>query len=105
MIRVLSILLAKIQISKPKNNLPTKEHLAIKELKQNPSINIKKADKGTSTVIMNKEDKIHEGQTQLDVEENYKALSRHTVQLWAQKWRWFFANIFMSAIETEIIRL
>ena len=67
--------LAEIQISKPKNNLPTKEHLAIKELKQNPNINIKKADKGTSTVIVNKEDKIHEGQMQLDVEENYKALS------------------------------
>ena len=45
--------LAEIQISKPKNNLLTKEHLAIKELKQNPNINIKKADKGTSTVIMN----------------------------------------------------
>ena len=67
--------LAEIQISKPKNNLPTKEHLAIKELKQNPNINMKKADKGISTVIMNKEDKIHEGQIQLDVEENYKALS------------------------------
>ena len=38
--------LAEIQISKPKNNLPNKEHLAIKELKQNPNINIKKADKG-----------------------------------------------------------
>ena len=67
--------LAEIQISKPKNNLPNKEHLAIKELKENPNINIKKADKGTSTVIMNKKDKIHEGQIQLHVEENYKALS------------------------------
>ena len=67
--------LAEIQISKPKNNLPTKEHLAIKELKQSPNINIKKADKGTSTFIMNKEDKIHKGQIQQDVEENYKALS------------------------------
>ena len=63
--------LAEIQISKPKNNLPNKEHLAIKELKENPNINIKKADKGTSTVIMNKKDKIHGGQIQLDVEENY----------------------------------
>ena len=69
------ILLAEIQIFKPKNNLPNKEHLAIKELKENPNINIKKADKGTSTVIMNKRDKIHEGQIQLHVEENYKALS------------------------------
>jgi len=37
--------LAEIQISKPKNNLPTKEHLAIKELKQNPNINIKRQTK------------------------------------------------------------
>lgn len=68
------IQLAEIQISKPKNNLPTNERLAIKELKQNTNINIKRADKGTSTVIMNKEDKIHEGQVQLDVRENYRAL-------------------------------
>ena len=68
------IQLAVIQISKPKNNLPTNERLAIKELKQNTNINIKRADKGTSTVIMNKEDKIHEGQVQLDVRENYRAL-------------------------------
>ena len=66
--------LAEIQIFKPKNNLPPNEHLAIKELKQNPNINIKKADKGTSRVIMHKEDEIH-GQIQLDVEKNYKALS------------------------------
>ena len=65
--------LAAIQISKPKNNLSTKGYLAIKELKQNPNIDIKKASKRTSTVIMNKEDKIHEGQIQLD--DNYKALS------------------------------
>ena len=35
--------LVEIQISKPKSNLPTKEHLALKELKQNPNVNIKKA--------------------------------------------------------------
>ena len=37
--------LTEIQISKSKNNLPAKEHQAIKKLKQNPNINIKKADK------------------------------------------------------------
>ena len=67
--------LAEIKIFKPKNNLPRNKILAIKELKQNPNINIKKADKGASTVIMHKEHKIHKGQIQLDVEENYKALS------------------------------
>ena len=31
--------------------------MAIKELKTNPAINLKKADKGTNTVIMNKSEK------------------------------------------------
>ena len=35
------------------------------ELKNNPEINVKKADKGTTTVIMNKLDKTQEGQTRL----------------------------------------
>ena len=52
--------LADIQLPKPKHNLPYNERLAISE------INIKKADKGTTTVIMNKQDKIREGQEQLD---------------------------------------
>ena len=50
--------LADIQLSKPKHNLPNNEGMAIRELKRNSEINIKKADKGTTTVIMNKQDKI-----------------------------------------------
>jgi len=50
--------LAEVKILKPKNNLPHKECQEIKELKQNTNINVQKADKGTTTVIMNKEDKI-----------------------------------------------
>ena len=53
--------LADIQLSKPKHNLPYNERMAIRELKGNSEINIKKADKGTTTVIMNKQDKIREG--------------------------------------------
>ena len=49
--------LADITINKPKNNLSRDEVLAIKELKANPAINLKKADKGTNTVIMNKTEK------------------------------------------------
>ena len=63
-----------IEITKPKNNLPQPERKAIKELRGNSEINIKKADKRTTTVIMNKETKIKEGLTQLNVEENYKPL-------------------------------
>ena len=36
--------------------------LAIKQLKQNPEINIKQPDKGSSIVVLNKEDKIKDGQ-------------------------------------------
>ena len=67
--------LAEIKIFKPRNNLPYRERQAIKELEQNTNINIKKADKGTTTVIMNKEDKIREGQVLLDKRENYESLA------------------------------
>ena len=55
-----------IKITKPKNNLSRNEVKAPKELKNNPAINFKKADKGTTTVIMNKADKIYEANVQLD---------------------------------------
>ena len=67
--------LAEVKISKPRNNLPINERQALKELKQNNNIIVKKADKGTTTVIMNKQDKIREGQILLDEKENYKPLS------------------------------
>ena len=66
--------LADIQLSKPKHNLPYNERMAIRELKGNSEINIKKADKGTTTVIMNKQDKIREGQEQLDNRTHYLLL-------------------------------
>lgn len=51
-----------------------------KELKNNPEVNIKKADKGSTTVIMNKQDKIAEGQIQLNDEENYRPLATPMVK-------------------------
>ena len=68
------IQLAEIPIAKPKNNLPKGERQAIKELKSNSEINVKRADKGSSIVIFNKQDKLHEGQMQLDEKDNYKTL-------------------------------
>ena len=51
--------LANINTITPRNNLPKREQLAIKQLKQNSDINIKRADhKGSSIVVLNKEDKI-----------------------------------------------
>ena len=63
--------LAEIELIKPRNNLPFKERKALRELRSNSEIIIKKANKGTTTVIMNKTDKIQEGQVQLDDRKNY----------------------------------
>ena len=65
--------LAEIEI-KPKCILPRQEHQALIELKQDTDINIKKADKGSTTVVMNKTVKIKEGQIQIDDEHNYRPL-------------------------------
>ena len=66
--------LAEIEQIKPRNNLPFKERKALRELRSNSEIIIKKANKGTTTVIMNKTDKIQEGQVQLDDRKNYMPL-------------------------------
>ena len=46
----------------------------LKALKGDEQINLKKADKGTNTVVMTKEDKLNEGQIQLNVREHYRPL-------------------------------
>ena len=67
----IKIQLAHTPITKAIPNLPLNERKAITELKNNSEINVKKADKGTTTVIMNKLDKTQEGQTLLDDGNNY----------------------------------
>ena len=41
-------------------------------MKQNTEINLKKADKGSTTVVMDKNDKIREGKIQIDDQNNYR---------------------------------
>ena len=72
--------LAEIEITKPKCNLSVKEHQALTEIKQNTDINMKKADKGSTIVVMNKTDKIREGQIQIDDEHNYRSLPEPMVK-------------------------
>ena len=72
--------LAEIELIKPRNNLPFKERKALRELRSNSEIIIKKTDKGTATVIMNKTDKIQESQVQLDDRKNYMPLETPMVQ-------------------------
>jgi len=56
--------------------LPNTEREALKTLRENPDVYLKKADKGTQTVVLYTEDKIREGQIQLDNLEHYKPLER-----------------------------
>ena len=77
--------LAEIKITKPKNNLSRNEVKALKELKNNPAINLKKADKGTATVIMNKADKIYEAKVQLDNRKHYECLKAPMVKTTQEK--------------------
>ena len=52
------IQLAEIKPTKPKNNLPAAEQRALKTLKHDKEINLKKVDKGMTTVVFNIQDKI-----------------------------------------------
>ena len=47
------IKLAEIELIKPRNNFPFKERKALRGLRSSSEIIIKKANKGTTTVIMN----------------------------------------------------
>ena len=73
--------LAEIEITEPKNNMPPAEREALRALKRDTDINLKKADK---TVVMNTQDKIKEGQPLLDNKDNYRPhpwLLRQTIKL------------------------
>ena len=66
--------LANLKLAKPRNNLLPAEREALNALKHNNEINIKEADKGTTTVVMNAQDKRQEGQIQLDNMNHYRPL-------------------------------
>ena len=72
--------LAEIKITNLKNNLSRKEHGALTELKQNTDINLKKGGRGSTILVMNKTDKIREGQIQIDDKHNYRPLSEPVVK-------------------------
>ena len=69
------LLLVEINPNKPKNNLPPAECEAVRALKGEKQINLRKADKGTNTVVMNKDEKINKGQIQLNVRKHYSPSS------------------------------
>ena len=50
--------IAEIKMTRPKPNLSHKEHKVLSVLKQNKDLNFRKADKGSTLVVMDKNDKI-----------------------------------------------
>ena len=72
--------LAEVKITKPKYNLSYHEHKAVQELKNNTAINIKRADKGSTTELLNRSEKIQEAQVQLNNRDHYKPLAKPMVE-------------------------
>ena len=68
------------------DNLAHGERCAFKELLRDKNIILRKADKGTATVVMNREDKIHEGQALLNDINNYRPLEKPMVDTTAKKY-------------------
>lgn len=64
-----------LEMNPETNNLPQKEIRALKKLRYDKNIVIKKADKGSATVIQNKTDYLNEGYRQLSNADHYTKLS------------------------------
>ena len=71
--------ISEIEITRPKYNLSHNKHKAVKKLQKSTAINLKRADKGSTTVILNKRDKIQEAQVQLDNSDHYRPLENPMV--------------------------
>ena len=67
---------ANIPIKRPKDNLSPGERRALRNLLGDKTIIVKKADKGTTTVIMSREQKIKERQILLNDLYNYRPLEK-----------------------------
>ena len=70
---------------RPKDNMSQGERKALKELSRDKSIVIKTSDKGTTTVIMYRTDKLNEAQVQIDDIHNYRPLDNPMVGTTAKK--------------------
>ena len=77
--------LAGIELHRPKDNLSHNERRALRELPRDKNLVLKKTDKGTTTIAMNREDKIKEGQLQLNDRNNYRPLDKPMVETTTKK--------------------
>ena len=77
--------LADIQFKKPKPNITPGELQALKQLSRDKTIILKKADKGKTSVMMNKESKTNEGLALLNEKDNYQPLTQPMVETTTRK--------------------
>jgi hypothetical protein len=77
--------LSNLRVPTHKQNISNAEFTALKGLKNNPYIIIKPADKGSATVIMDKENYVSEGNRQLSNSIHYKRLNEPIFQNTASK--------------------
>ena len=78
--RLVKLELASVEFDKPKDNISTGECQALKEFSRNKSIILKKSDKGNTTVLMSRQDKLNEGQVLLNGLNNYRPLDKPVVE-------------------------
>ena len=77
--------LANIPIKRPKDNLSPGERRALKDLLRDKTIIVKKANKGTTTVIMSKKEKITEEQVLLNDLDKDRPLDKPMAEETAEK--------------------
>ena len=77
--------IASTEFDKPTDNISTGERQALKELSRNKSIILKKSDKGNTTVLMSRQDKLNEGQVLLNDSNNYRPLDKTMVETTTKK--------------------
>ena len=96
--RLVKLELASIEFDKPKDNISTGERRAIKELSRNKSIILKKSDKGNTTVLMSRQDKLNEGQVLLNDLNNYRPLDKPVVETTTKKLNNLLEHLSQKAI-------
>ena len=97
--------LAEIQFEKPKPKLTPGELQALKQLSRDKNIILKKADKGTTSVMMSKESKINEGLALLNEKNNYQPLTQPMVETTTRKVTQLIKSLLPWVPETFLARL
>ena len=77
--------IANITFTNVKDNLSANQRVALKTLKSNSEVNLKKANKGSTTVVMDTTQKIEEGLEQVSDKRFYKPLVEPIVSQTAAK--------------------